>query len=220
MRTAARRHKNPLRLPTHRGSGHHARAATLCRRVASNAGALTAETSAPFSAAANRRLARVRHCRIGDVCLVRRHPPLVVSRRTCTRTIVAATWSGERAHRARRARRARRASRRSRRRTIERRRALDGGSGPASTALGRRASAGLCIAASSLVDRPLLVPPDNSRGLITARIPLPGGPSKVARERAKRADDAGQARLRRLLARIDSLRRVRVDSLERPSARP
>ena len=71
-----------------------------------------------------------------------------------------------------------------------------------------------------LTGRPLLVPPDNSRGLITARIPLPGGPSKAVRARAQRADDEGRARLRRLLARIDSLRRVRADSLERPSAGP
>lgn len=64
-----------------------------------------------------------------------------------------------------------------------------------------------------LAGRPLLVPPDNSGGLITARIPWPGGPSRAARVRAVRSHDEGKARLRRLLARVDSLRRAREDSL-------
>lgn len=71
-----------------------------------------------------------------------------------------------------------------------------------------------------LADRPLLVPPDNSHGLITARVPLPGGPSNAIRARVQRTDDEGQARLRRLLARADSIRRIREDSLERSSAVP
>jgi hypothetical protein len=69
-----------------------------------------------------------------------------------------------------------------------------------------------------LSGRTLLVPPDNSGGLIVARIPLPRlrpGPSKAARARDRRAVDEGQARLRRLLARADSARRARQDSLER-----
>jgi hypothetical protein len=64
-----------------------------------------------------------------------------------------------------------------------------------------------------LAGRPLLVPPDNSAGLITTRVPLPGGPSKADRARLRRADDEGQARLRRLLARADSARSAREDSL-------
>jgi hypothetical protein len=64
-----------------------------------------------------------------------------------------------------------------------------------------------------LAGRPLLVPPDNSGGLITARIPWPGGPSKRRRARDARSHDEGSARLRRLLARVDSLRRAREDSL-------
>lgn len=71
-----------------------------------------------------------------------------------------------------------------------------------------------------LAGRPLLVPPDNSRGLVTARVPLPGGPSSATRARVQRADDEGQARLRRLLARADSIRRAREDSLERASTVP
>ena len=64
-----------------------------------------------------------------------------------------------------------------------------------------------------LADRPLLVPPDNSTGLIVARVPLPGGPSRKRRARDARSHDEGQARLRRLLARVDSLRRASEDSL-------
>jgi hypothetical protein len=73
-----------------------------------------------------------------------------------------------------------------------------------------------------LSGRTLLVPPDNSGGLIVARIPLPRlrpGPSKAARARDRRADDEGQARLRRLLARADAARRARQDSVERSAAR-
>jgi hypothetical protein len=69
-----------------------------------------------------------------------------------------------------------------------------------------------------LSGRTLLVPPDNSGGLIRASIPihLPGGRhSKAAQTRDRHAFDEGQARLRRLLARADSAQRARQDSLER-----
>ena len=71
-----------------------------------------------------------------------------------------------------------------------------------------------------LAGRPLLVPPDNSGGLVTLRVPLPGRPSRSERARVRRADDEGQARLRRLRARADSLRRAREDSLERSATVP
>ena len=64
-----------------------------------------------------------------------------------------------------------------------------------------------------LASRPLLVPPDNSGGLITARVPLLGGSSRKQRARDARSYDEGRARLRRLVARADSLRRAREDSL-------
>lgn len=64
-----------------------------------------------------------------------------------------------------------------------------------------------------LAGRPLLVPPDNSGGLVTLRLPLPGEPSKAERTRVRSADDEGQARLRRLRARADSARRVAHDSI-------
>jgi len=74
-----------------------------------------------------------------------------------------------------------------------------------------------------LSGRTLLVPPDNSGGLIVARIPLPllrPGPSKAARLRDRRSDVEGQARLRRLVARADSARRARHDSIERSHSPP
>jgi len=71
-----------------------------------------------------------------------------------------------------------------------------------------------------LSGRTLLVPPDNSRGMITAPLPfLSRGPSRAARARNERALDEGRARLRRLQARVDSLRRVH-DSLQQPSRTP
>ena len=74
-----------------------------------------------------------------------------------------------------------------------------------------------------LAGRPLLVPPDNSRGLITVRLPLPGAPSRSSeseRAHTRRADDEGRLRLRRLRARADSLRRARDDSLEGAATAP
>jgi hypothetical protein len=62
--------------------------------------------------------------------------------------------------------------------------------------------------------RTLLVPPDNSGGMITAPLPfLSRGPSRAKRARDAGALDEGRARLRRLQARVDSMRRVR-DSLQ------
>jgi hypothetical protein len=72
-----------------------------------------------------------------------------------------------------------------------------------------------------LSGRTLLVPPDNSGGLIVARIPLPllsSGPSKAARAGDRRVIDEGRARLARLLARADSARRARQDSIERSAS--
>ena len=64
--------------------------------------------------------------------------------------------------------------------------------------------------------RILLVPPDNSGGMITAPLPfLSGGPSRAQRARDQLALDEGRARLLRLQARVDSLRRARADSLPR-----
>jgi hypothetical protein len=71
-----------------------------------------------------------------------------------------------------------------------------------------------------LSGRTLLVPPDNSRGMITAPLPfLSRGPSRAKRARDERALDEGRARLRRLQARVDSLRGVR-DSLQESSRTP
>jgi len=73
-----------------------------------------------------------------------------------------------------------------------------------------------------LSGRTLLVPPDNSGGLIVVRIPLPllnPGPSNAERVRDRRPVDEGQARLRRLLVRADSLRRARQDSVDRSAPR-
>jgi hypothetical protein len=67
-----------------------------------------------------------------------------------------------------------------------------------------------------LSGRPLLVPPDNTGGMITASIPLPlfgAGPSKARRQRESEVLDENQARIKRLTQRTDSLRRARVDSL-------
>jgi hypothetical protein len=68
--------------------------------------------------------------------------------------------------------------------------------------------------------RILLVPPDNSGGMITAPLPfLSRGPSRAARARDERALDEGRARLRRLQARVDSIRRVH-DSLRQQPRTP
>lgn len=67
-----------------------------------------------------------------------------------------------------------------------------------------------------LTGRVLLVPPDNSGGLITSSLPLPlfgARPPSATRARATRADDDNRARLERLRQRADSLRRSRADSL-------
>ena len=68
--------------------------------------------------------------------------------------------------------------------------------------------------------RILLVPPDNSGGMITAPLPfLSRGPSRAARARDERALDEGRARLRRLQARVDSIRRAH-DSLRQQPRTP
>ena len=68
--------------------------------------------------------------------------------------------------------------------------------------------------------RILLVPPDNSGGMITAPLPFLGrGPTRATRARDERALDEGRARLRRLQARVDSIRRVR-DSIQRLTRSP
>ncbi len=67
-----------------------------------------------------------------------------------------------------------------------------------------------------LSGRTLLVPPDNTGGLIRSGfpVPLPGsGRYKAARARDNRAMDENRARLERLRVRADSLRRARADSL-------
>jgi hypothetical protein len=64
--------------------------------------------------------------------------------------------------------------------------------------------------------RTLLVPPDNSGGLITARIPLPFLGSARSRSRRagdRAAHDENRARLERVRQRADSMRRAREDSL-------
>ena len=69
--------------------------------------------------------------------------------------------------------------------------------------------------------RTLLVPPDNSGGLIVARISLPllsSRPSKAARAGDRRVIDEGRVRLARLLARADSARRAREDSSARSTS--
>ena len=66
--------------------------------------------------------------------------------------------------------------------------------------------------------RALMVPPDNTGGLIASRISLPflsAGPSRAARAREAKAFDENRARLARLRERADSLRRARADSLAR-----
>jgi len=66
--------------------------------------------------------------------------------------------------------------------------------------------------------RILIVPPDNSGGLITASIPLPfsgSGRSKARRARDRAAHDENRARLERLRQRADSMRRAREDSLKK-----
>jgi len=67
-----------------------------------------------------------------------------------------------------------------------------------------------------LSGRILLVPPDNSGGLITSSIPLPlfgAGSSRAKRARASRVFEKNRARLERLRQRADSSRRARGDSL-------
>ena len=67
-----------------------------------------------------------------------------------------------------------------------------------------------------LSGRTLLVPPDNTGGMITASIPLSlfgAGPSRASRRRESRVVDENSARLERLKQRADSMRRVRGDSL-------
>jgi hypothetical protein len=67
-----------------------------------------------------------------------------------------------------------------------------------------------------LTGRILLVPPDNTGGLITSRIPLPlfsRGSSAARRKRNQAAFDANRARLERLRQRADSARRARGDTL-------
>jgi hypothetical protein len=67
-----------------------------------------------------------------------------------------------------------------------------------------------------LSGRTLLVPPDNTGGLITASIPLPlfgAGSSSARRRRDARAFDENRVRLERLRQRADSLKRSRADSV-------
>ena len=62
--------------------------------------------------------------------------------------------------------------------------------------------------------RILLVPPDNSGGLITMPLPIfSRGPSKARRVRESQAFDENRARLERLSQRADSARRARGDTL-------
>jgi hypothetical protein len=66
-----------------------------------------------------------------------------------------------------------------------------------------------------LSGRILLVPPDNSGGLITSSIPLPvfsGGPSRAKRRRDSVAVASEQVVRDRLRQRADSLRQLRADS--------
>ncbi len=70
-----------------------------------------------------------------------------------------------------------------------------------------------------LSGRILLVPPDNSGGLITMSVPLPflggGGPSKAAHARSSAARSAAQLIQERLRERADSVKRARADSVAR-----
>ena len=62
--------------------------------------------------------------------------------------------------------------------------------------------------------RILLVPPDNSGGLITMPLPIfSRGPSRARRVRESEAFDENRARLARLRQRADSARRARGDTL-------
>ena len=82
----------------------------------------------------------------------------------------------------------------------------------------RDASAKEAMLKMRLSGRILLVPPDNSGGLITSSLPLPlfgAGASRVKRASESRALDEIRNRLARLGQRADSLRRSRVDSLPR-----
>jgi hypothetical protein len=67
-----------------------------------------------------------------------------------------------------------------------------------------------------LSGRTLLVPPDNTGGLIVFSIPvrwLLGDPAKARRVRDSRALEENRARLERLRQRADSMRRAKADSL-------
>jgi hypothetical protein len=67
-----------------------------------------------------------------------------------------------------------------------------------------------------LSGRSLLVPPDNTGGMITSSIPLSlfgAGASRAKRRRDSQVADENRARLERLKQRADSLRRARADSL-------
>jgi hypothetical protein len=80
----------------------------------------------------------------------------------------------------------------------------------------RDAAAKEAMLKMKLTGRILLVPPDNSGGLITMPLPLFGaGPTRARRAREKQAFDENRARLERLRQRADSARRARGDSLPR-----
>lgn len=66
--------------------------------------------------------------------------------------------------------------------------------------------------------RALLVPPDNTGGLIASRLPLPifsATGSRAARLRVRQSFEENRGRLERLRERADSLRRMRADTLFR-----
>jgi hypothetical protein len=74
-----------------------------------------------------------------------------------------------------------------------------------------------------LTGRILLVPPDNSGGLITASVPLPflgGRTSSEERRRTSDARTAARSIQERLKQRADSLKRARTDSLARRVGSP
>ncbi|MEP6730306.1 MAG: hypothetical protein ABJE10_06700 [bacterium] len=70
-----------------------------------------------------------------------------------------------------------------------------------------------------LTGRTLLVPPDNTGGLITGKLPFSlfsRGPSKATRARTDSVFEENRARLERLRQRADSLRRSRTDAPSPP----
>ncbi|MEP7001004.1 MAG: hypothetical protein ABI969_11040, partial [bacterium] len=74
-----------------------------------------------------------------------------------------------------------------------------------------------------LSGRTLLVPPDNTGGMIRSSIPMPAfgaGPSRTRRAQDMQFTKENQARLERLQARADSMRRSRTDSLATCCALP